>query len=186
MATVTDRMTRYLLKRIRRRAVLDLYESAALVGLLTSKFLDGSDNSGMAWSITDQTLSLLTGDHEKDRAAVAKALRRARPSGPPEEADCTTSAIKLRTPLSRSWRRFVVLPPAGVVARRLAEMDCRIENVSEGLRRSGCWLCFASICLGLTRFRWRWHCWSRGRWDQASTVWSPFWRFCDGPRSTFS
>jgi len=87
METVTDRMTRYLLKRIRRRAVLDLYESAALVGLLTSRFLDGSDNSGMAWSITDETLSLLTGDHEKDRAAVAKALQRPKPSRPPEEEE---------------------------------------------------------------------------------------------------
>lgn len=87
METVTDRMTRYLLKRIRRRSVLDLYERASLVGLLKSRFLDGSDNSGMAWSITDETLSLLTGDHEKDRAAVAKALRRARPSGPPEEEE---------------------------------------------------------------------------------------------------
>ena len=62
METVTDRISRYLLRRIRRRAVLDLYESAAVVELLTSRFVGDGEDSGTAWSITDAALALLTGD----------------------------------------------------------------------------------------------------------------------------
>lgn len=87
METVTDRITRYLLRRIRRRAVLDLYESAAVVELLTSRFVGVSEDSGTAWSITDAALSLLTGDPDKDRAVVARVLQRARPVAPPDETE---------------------------------------------------------------------------------------------------
>lgn len=87
METVTDRISRYLLKRIRRRAVLDLYESAAVVELLTSRFVGDGEDSGTAWSITDAAMLLLTGDPDKDRAAVARALQRARPISPPEETE---------------------------------------------------------------------------------------------------
>ncbi|MGW9232700.1 AAA family ATPase [Pseudorhizobium sp. NPDC055634] len=87
METVTDRISRYLLRRIRRRAVLDLYESAAVVELLTSRFAGDGEDSGTAWSITDAAMALLTGDPDKDRAAVARALQRARPIVPPNETE---------------------------------------------------------------------------------------------------
>lgn len=101
METVTDRISRYLLRRIRRRALLDLYESAAVVELLTSQFLDSSEDSGTAWSITDAAMALLTGDPDKDRAAVARALQRARPIAPPDETEMYDFSHQTEHPVIR-------------------------------------------------------------------------------------
>ncbi len=49
METLTDRITRYLLARIRRLAILDLYERATVAGLLESDFIvPGEEMSGTA------------------------------------------------------------------------------------------------------------------------------------------
>lgn len=101
METVTDRISRYLLRRIRRRAVLDLYESAAVVELLTSRFVGVSEDSGTAWSITHAALSLLTGDPDKDRAAVARALQRARPIAPSDETEIHDFSHQTEHPVVR-------------------------------------------------------------------------------------
>ncbi|WP_077547853.1 AAA family ATPase, partial [Pseudorhizobium flavum] len=101
METVTDRISRYLLRRIRRRAVLDLYESAAVVELLTSRFVDGSEDSGTAWSITRAAMALLTGDPAKDRAAVARALQRARPIAPSDETEMYDFSSQAEHPVIR-------------------------------------------------------------------------------------
>lgn len=74
METLTDRMTRYLLKRLRRRAVLALYERAVDAGLLTSVFIEGEERKGTVWHLTDQMRYLLTGNREQDRRIVARML----------------------------------------------------------------------------------------------------------------
>jgi len=76
METVTDRITRYLLARLRRRAVLDLYENAAYVGLLEGYNTNEDEESGTVWTIADNTRNLLTGDKEKDRKLIARRLRK--------------------------------------------------------------------------------------------------------------
>jgi hypothetical protein len=87
METTTDRITRYLLKRSRRQAVLDLYESASVAGLLESRFLGEDEKGGTAWSISEKALNLLTGDTEADRKIIGRALGRARPVQPAVDDD---------------------------------------------------------------------------------------------------
>lgn len=48
METLTDRVTRYLLRRIRRLAVLDLYQHAAVAGLLDELTYDAGSSAGPA------------------------------------------------------------------------------------------------------------------------------------------
>lgn len=75
METATDRITRHLLARLRRRAVLDLYENAADVGLLERYSVDDNEENGTVWTITDDTRRSLTGDEDKDRKLIARRLR---------------------------------------------------------------------------------------------------------------
>lgn len=149
METVTDRISRYLLKRVRRRAVLDLYESAAVVELLTSRFVGDGEDSGTAWSITDGALSLLTGDPDRDRAAVARALQRARPIAPPDETEMYDFSHQSDTLSSGCCRTSVMASLLPQEPR--TKMNGPTENGS--WRRSGCWRCCVSICHGLIRFR---------------------------------
>jgi len=74
METLTDRMTRYLLKRLRRRAVLTLYERAVDAGLLTSAFIGGEERNGTAWKVADQARHILTGNPVLDRKIVARMM----------------------------------------------------------------------------------------------------------------
>ena len=72
METLTDRMTRYLLKSLRRRAVLTLYERAVDAGLLTSAFIGGEEQKGTVWKVHFQSWHMLTGNREQDRRIVAR------------------------------------------------------------------------------------------------------------------
>ncbi|MCT7662941.1 ATP-binding protein [Shinella kummerowiae] len=75
MESLTDRMTRYLLARIRRLAILDLYESVAVAGLLEADFLvPGEESSGVVWRVPEQTLHLLQTDPRKARDEVVRRL----------------------------------------------------------------------------------------------------------------
>jgi hypothetical protein len=74
METLTDRITRYLLKRLRRRAVLTLYERAVDAGLLTSAFVGGEERNGTAWKVADQARHALTGNPVLDRKIVARMM----------------------------------------------------------------------------------------------------------------
>lgn len=74
METLTDRITRYLLARLRRRAVLDVYEAAANVGLLEGHPAGEDEESGTAWTVADSTRHLMTGDKDKDRKLIARRL----------------------------------------------------------------------------------------------------------------
>lgn len=74
METLTDRMTRYLLKRLRRRTVLTLYERAVDAGLLTSAFIGSEERNGTAWKVADQAWHTLTGNPVLDRKIVARMM----------------------------------------------------------------------------------------------------------------
>jgi cell division protease FtsH len=76
METTTDRVTRYLLARIRRHSVLDLYRNAADAGLLEERFVEDDEHRGTVWTVVDNARHLLTGDPEKDRSLIARCLRR--------------------------------------------------------------------------------------------------------------
>jgi cell division protease FtsH len=81
METVTDRITRCLLARIRRHAVLDLYNSAAVAGLLDERFIDHDEERGTVWTVSDEARHLLTGHQLNDRQLVARRLRKSMMSG---------------------------------------------------------------------------------------------------------
>lgn len=78
METLTDRITRYLLARIRRLAILDLYERAAVVGLLEAHFIvEGDETSGTIWRVPEQSLGLLDAESVKARAELERRLGKA-------------------------------------------------------------------------------------------------------------
>ena len=78
METLTDRITRYLLARIRRLAILDLYERAAVVGLLEADFIvEGDETSGTIWRVPEQSLRLLDAEPVKARAELERRLGKA-------------------------------------------------------------------------------------------------------------
>lgn len=132
METVTDRISRYLLRRIRRRAVLDLYESAAVVELLTSRFVDGGEDSGTAWSITDAAMALLNGDPDKDRAVVARALQRARPIAPPDQTEMYDFRHQTEHPVVRVLQDICDGEPCAVGASDedgLADRERRLATI---------------------------------------------------------
>ncbi|WP_426129719.1 AAA family ATPase [Pararhizobium sp. PWRC1-1] len=81
METVTDRVTRYLLARIRRHAVLNLYNSSAVAGLLDERFIDHDEERGTVWTVSDEALHLLTGHQMNDRQLVTQRLRKSMMSG---------------------------------------------------------------------------------------------------------
>ncbi|WKL22635.1 ATP-binding protein [Agrobacterium tumefaciens] len=78
METPTDRITRYLLARIRRLAILDLYERASVVGLLEAGFIvAGDETAGTVWRVPEQSLRLLNADPAKVRAEMMRRLGKA-------------------------------------------------------------------------------------------------------------
>lgn len=78
METLTDRITRYLLARIRRLSILDLYERAAVVGLLEADFIvEGDETSGTIWRVPEQSLRLLDAEPSKRRVELERRLGKA-------------------------------------------------------------------------------------------------------------
>ncbi|AKI03550.1 ATPase family protein associated with various cellular activities (AAA) (plasmid) [Hoeflea sp. IMCC20628] len=77
MNTIADRISRHLLKRIRRLAVLELYQRASDVGLLTINFPFGEKKQGIAWQVSGFAASGLAGDTDRARRLVGRALKRA-------------------------------------------------------------------------------------------------------------
>ncbi|MCZ7468154.1 ATP-binding protein [Agrobacterium sp. O3.4] len=78
METLTDRITRYLFARIRRLAILDLYERASVVGLLEADFIvAGDETTGTVWRVPEQSLRLLDADPAWARAELMRRLGKA-------------------------------------------------------------------------------------------------------------
>lgn len=97
METLTDRVTRYLLRRIRRLAVLDLYQHAAVAGLLDELAYDAGSSAGPAlisrWAPTVELMHLLSlgnqgrqilsrrlGHADRHRDSLAEAWQSQQPS----------------------------------------------------------------------------------------------------------
>jgi cell division protease FtsH len=134
METVTDRITRYLLRRIRRLAVLDLYERAAVAGLLEGQFIDDSDEkAGTVWHVPASSLSLMTGDVDTARRTIAIQLKRVAPytaaAGAHDPADGGENMgltwvpendapnLRPRKPGRRRTRKLAAAVPAQVKSR---------------------------------------------------------------------
>ncbi|MEH2679208.1 AAA family ATPase [Rhizobium leguminosarum bv. viciae] len=78
MEMLTDRITRYLLARIRRLAILDLYERASVVGLLEADFIvAGDETTGTVWRVPEQSLRLLDASPIRARAEIMRRLGKA-------------------------------------------------------------------------------------------------------------
>lgn len=75
MEQVTDRLTRFFLRRIRRQAVLDLYHRAAVAGLLDETAILGDPCFGTAWRATPDLVALLASSRLDEQALLAKRLR---------------------------------------------------------------------------------------------------------------
>lgn len=76
MEPLTDRISNYLLRRMRRLAVLDLYVHATGVGLLDQHHAGENKSSGTSWSVSSRGAALLTGDRDSTRRLVGRALKR--------------------------------------------------------------------------------------------------------------
>jgi cell division protease FtsH len=97
METLTDRVTRYLLRRIRRLAILDLYQHAAVAGLLDELAYDAGGSAGLTlisrWAPTVELMHLLSlgpqgrqilsrrlGHADRHRDSLAEAWQSQQPS----------------------------------------------------------------------------------------------------------
>ncbi|MBC7281574.1 ATP-binding protein [Hoeflea sp.] len=77
MNKIFERISEHLLKRIRRRAVLDLYQRASDVGLLDISFPFGEKAKGIAWQVSGSAACGLAGDRDRARRLVGRALKHA-------------------------------------------------------------------------------------------------------------
>jgi hypothetical protein len=73
METLEQRIRRYLLARRHRRAVLDLYETAATAGLLERGVVDTS-TLARPWIISIKAQQFLTGARDNDRKIIARMM----------------------------------------------------------------------------------------------------------------
>lgn len=80
METLEHRIRRYLLARLRRRAVLDLYEKAAVAGLLEGRFMGDDDVSGTVWNVSPAASQFLAGARLRDREIVRRLMGFGEPS----------------------------------------------------------------------------------------------------------
>jgi hypothetical protein len=75
MLTLTDRVARYLLARLRRRAIHDIYERAAEVSLLETAFIDQPNEAGLVWHLAATPPLALSDDTEVAREQISRRLR---------------------------------------------------------------------------------------------------------------
>lgn len=73
METLEQRIRRYLLARLHRRAVLDLYEKAVTAGLLERGVAD-TDALAMSWMVSIKAQQYLTGARDHDRKIIARMM----------------------------------------------------------------------------------------------------------------
>lgn len=82
-----DRITRYLLRRLERRAIHAVYERAEARGLLERKRIPLSGGDIIGWQIPQALPITLTGHFRTDGLAVERVLARPVPSDPDPMAD---------------------------------------------------------------------------------------------------
>lgn len=96
MTEVTQRISRYLLARLRRAAIHDIYEHAAVAGLLESAFIDQREQTGLVWRPDPTSRFAPSGNSEVDRMQIGRLLRRAPAlaEAAQEEADLDQDDVK--------------------------------------------------------------------------------------------
>lgn len=88
MEALNDRITRYLMKRLRRHAVMMVYERAASAGLLNAQLvgrvmgqvIGGDEQHGRVWRVGERARRELTGVPVLDRATIERIMRKGRAS----------------------------------------------------------------------------------------------------------
>ena len=84
MEVLNDRITRYLMKRLRRHAMMMVYERAASVGLLTAQMMGqamgGDEQPGRVWRVGERARRELTGVPVLDRPIIERIMRKGRAS----------------------------------------------------------------------------------------------------------
>ncbi|MDR7028990.1 ATP-binding protein [Rhizobium rosettiformans] len=75
METLTDRVTRHLLKGLRHHSLISTFHRAEEAGLLTSTVLRGHPRSRSAWMVTDRARRVLTGSPRRDWKIIDRLLR---------------------------------------------------------------------------------------------------------------
>ncbi|MBO3762566.1 ATP-binding protein [Ciceribacter sp. L1K22] len=73
MEKLEQRVRRYLLARLRRRAVLDLYETAATAGLLERGVAD-TGTLARSWIVSTKARQFLTGARDYDRKIIGRMM----------------------------------------------------------------------------------------------------------------
>lgn len=73
METLEQRIRRYLLARLHRRAVLDLYETAVTAGLLERGVAD-TGTLARSWMVSIKAQQYLTGARDHDRKIIARMM----------------------------------------------------------------------------------------------------------------
>lgn len=73
METLEQRIRRYLLARLHRRAVLDLYDTAVTAGLL-ERGVAGTGMLARSWIVSVKAQQLLTGARDHDRKIIARIM----------------------------------------------------------------------------------------------------------------
>ena len=73
METLEQRVRRYFLARLHRRAVLDLYERAANAGLLERRVAD-TGTLARSWMVSIKAQQYLTGARDNDRKIIARIM----------------------------------------------------------------------------------------------------------------
>lgn len=91
METLEQRVRRYLLARLRRRAVLDLYETAAKAGLLERGVAD-TGTLARSWIVSVKAQQYLTGAHDNDRKIIARMIGSSRGKSDGDSPDHPGSA----------------------------------------------------------------------------------------------
>lgn len=74
MTTIADRIARYLLSRLRRASIHNVYEDAAEAGLLETAFIDRKEQAGLVRRLAPAIPFRLSGDEAADRDRIARLL----------------------------------------------------------------------------------------------------------------
>lgn len=123
MLLLTERIVHYLLARLRRRSIHDVYERAAEAGLLETAFIDRGTEKGLVWRLPTSLPITLSGDDDTDRFNVMRLLQgtiHAKPS-----ISNGTPVDELIIPDEEKWANVRSIPK-----RRLA-----VEEANLGFKR---------------------------------------------------
>lgn len=129
METLTDRVTRYLLRRIRRLAVLDLYQHAAVAGLLDELAYDAGSSAGPTlisrWAPTVELMHLLSLGNQ------GKQILSRRLSHAGRQGDSLAEAWQSQQPSAASVREARMSATSSSVSSSASDTELERQAASE-------------------------------------------------------